>query len=291
MDSLTIFLYVLIMSESDGIQWVSFNHWPDCQVWVDRRIDGYFGLQYADRGVIHWAINRGPMVRLEAPVAWWTWPQVWWNFGVRDKAEAPAGASADAAPRGWDHRFVTFRGPRAQRWVKNGLLPVPTAQPYVRIRRADLFAQTMDELFAQLAAPVRNGPRAEHLLESLWLQIADDRAAQQRQGPHEQGLLALAQQMRRNPLAAPDLPGAAAKLGLSYSHFRKLFKQIVGVPPARYQTQAQMELAARLLRETTLPIKEIAARAGVEDIYYFNRLFKRHHGLAPGRHRRQARLR
>lgn len=277
MDAVAIFLYVLAMADNNGIRWVSFNHWPDCRVWVDRRINGYFGLQYADRGSISWAINRGPVITLTAPVAWWTWPEVWWNFG-----------STGGSP--WDHRFITFRGPRADQWVRNGLLPVPSAKPYMRIRRPAAFRQTMDNLFAQLTSPVRNAPRAEHLLESLLLQMEEDRAADLQQGPHEQALLALAERMRNHPKQTYDLPREATRLGLSYSRFRKLFKEIIGAPPMRYQTQVQMELAARLLRETSLPIKEIAARAGVEDIYYFNRLFKRHHGLPPGRHRRQAQM-
>jgi AraC-like DNA-binding protein len=51
-----------------------------------------------------------------------------------------------------------------------------------------------------------------------------------------------------------------------------------------------MDSAARMLRKTKLPLKEIAERCGIPDIYYFNRLFRAGHGMPPGAYARDARM-
>jgi len=48
-----------------------------------------------------------------------------------------------------------------------------------------------------------------------------------------------------------------------------------------------MSLAAKMLKESTLPISEIAEICAYEDIYYFNKSFKKHHGIPPGKYRKQ----
>lgn len=48
-----------------------------------------------------------------------------------------------------------------------------------------------------------------------------------------------------------------------------------------------MELACRLLRNTTLGLKEIAAQTGYDSVTAFSTAFKRLAGTAPGRYRRR----
>jgi AraC-like DNA-binding protein len=43
-----------------------------------------------------------------------------------------------------------------------------------------------------------------------------------------------------------------------------------------------MDVAARLVREETLPLARIAERAGYKSEAVFNRAFRRVHGLTPG---------
>ncbi|MEI9999307.1 MAG: helix-turn-helix domain-containing protein [Verrucomicrobiota bacterium] len=48
--------------------------------------------------------------------------------------------------------------------------------------------------------------------------------------------------------------------------------------------------AQRLLAETSLPVGEVAAQAGFQDMFYFSRRFKLETGLAPTQYRRRYRL-
>lgn len=74
--------------------------------------------------------------------------------------------------------------------------------------------------------------------------------------------------------------------GLSYKYASTLFKEAVGKTVKEYQYMLRLELAEKLLRETELPIGEIALRTGFSDIFYFSRIFRRERGCTPSQYRR-----
>ena len=75
------------------------------------------------------------------------------------------------------------------------------------------------------------------------------------------------------------VPALSAMAGLSQSSFFALFKSATGRTPLEFFIHARMQRARQLLNGTMLPIKEIAARLGYEDPFYFSRLFKSVVGL------------
>lgn len=77
----------------------------------------------------------------------------------------------------------------------------------------------------------------------------------------------------------------AAKLGMSMRTLTKRCQEAAGCPPARAFTQYKMEHAARALRESDMPIKEISHRLGFQNQYHFSRVFRRFIGAAPSRYR------
>lgn len=79
----------------------------------------------------------------------------------------------------------------------------------------------------------------------------------------------------------------SAMAGLSQSSFFVLFKAATGRTPLDFFIRARMRRAGELLEETTLQIKEIAARLGYDDQFYFSRLFKSVHGVSPREYRFQ----
>jgi len=73
----------------------------------------------------------------------------------------------------------------------------------------------------------------------------------------------------------------ADKLGLSYSWFRKLFKNYTGLSPAKYQNQLRVLRAKEHLQDTSLSVKEIAYKMNFESLNYFSAFFKKNTGLSP----------
>jgi AraC-like DNA-binding protein len=72
---------------------------------------------------------------------------------------------------------------------------------------------------------------------------------------------------------------------MSKYHFIKVFKQAMGATPQAYMNLLLIDKAKLLLKNTALPISEIARELGVDDSLYFSRLFKKHCGVSPARYR------
>ena len=69
---------------------------------------------------------------------------------------------------------------------------------------------------------------------------------------------------------------------VSEAHFARSFRQAFGVPPHRYLLTRRIERATALLRETDLPITEIAFQTGWESLGTFGRTFRDVTGESPG---------
>ncbi|MFC0601325.1 AraC family transcriptional regulator [Streptomyces palmae] len=74
--------------------------------------------------------------------------------------------------------------------------------------------------------------------------------------------------------------------GLSRAAFARRFATLVGQPPLAYLTWWRMTLAARLLRDSELPLRTVAQRAGYVSEFAFAKAFKRQYGMPPGGYRR-----
>jgi AraC family transcriptional regulator len=73
----------------------------------------------------------------------------------------------------------------------------------------------------------------------------------------------------------------AATVHMSPCHFARMFKQAVGQPPHVYVLRQRVERAKKLLRNTDLPLVEVAARAGFQTQAHFAGVFRKHAGVTP----------
>jgi transcriptional regulator GlxA family with amidase domain len=81
----------------------------------------------------------------------------------------------------------------------------------------------------------------------------------------------------------------ASVSGVSEAHFARSFKQAFGTPPHRYLLTRRIERATALLRDTDLPITEIAFQTGWESLGTFGRTFRDITGENPSAIRSRAR--
>lgn len=73
----------------------------------------------------------------------------------------------------------------------------------------------------------------------------------------------------------------AQKCNLSTSHFRKLFKQAIGVSPLEYMLQTKIKMASLLLRDTNMSVLDISFEVGFESLSSFNRHFRAYMRTTP----------
>jgi len=82
----------------------------------------------------------------------------------------------------------------------------------------------------------------------------------------------------RNQLTLSSIANAVT---LSPGHFAHAFRQATGVAPHRYVLERRVERAKELLRDSDMPITEIADRVGCSSHSHFSVLFHRVTGLTP----------
>ncbi|WP_375768935.1 AraC family transcriptional regulator [Archangium gephyra] len=104
--------------------------------------------------------------------------------------------------------------------------------------------------------------------------------------PRIRKALALIHERHAEPWTVESLATAVA---LSRSSFAARFSERVGEPPLEYLARWRMTKAAQALRESELPLSEVAASIGYQSEASFNRAFKRWGGVAPGAYRRDHR--
>lgn len=74
----------------------------------------------------------------------------------------------------------------------------------------------------------------------------------------------------------------ASVSGVSAAHFAREFRLAFGVPPHRYLLTRRIERATTMLRDTDLPVTDIAFRTGWQSLGTFGRIFRDITGESPG---------
>ena len=70
-------------------------------------------------------------------------------------------------------------------------------------------------------------------------------------------------------------------LGINRSYFCGIFKQEMQMPPLAYLQNYRLTRAKKLLRQTNLTVRDIAAKVGYGDAFTFSKVFRRSTGSSP----------
>ena len=83
-----------------------------------------------------------------------------------------------------------------------------------------------------------------------------------------------------------SLENAADFVGISSFYLSKLFREEKNETFINFLSNKRLEKSRKLLEETDLSIKEIAAETGYNDQNYFSRIFKNKYGISPKEYRK-----
>lgn len=150
--------------------------------------------------------------------------------------------------------------------------------------------ETLDQLEREIT---RKQPCYPLIVKSLLLQLFAQLGRYQSESGYDHGgsyeqkqlvenILSYIMEHYHEPLSMENLCG---QFHLSRSYLFKLFKQNTGVSINEFLVTYRMNKAKDYLQGTELPITEVAAAVGFQDISHFCHTFKRLSGMAPSRYR------
>ncbi|OHX63908.1 AraC family transcriptional regulator [Flammeovirga pacifica] len=89
------------------------------------------------------------------------------------------------------------------------------------------------------------------------------------------------QKMQEELYVEIDFKQFCMENNVSYSYFRKTFKEYTGLAPLQYHLNLKILKSKELLAGQQKKVKEVAFEMGFNSIYYFSRLFKQKTGVTP----------
>ncbi len=243
----------------------------ECTVHSDRCWPDFFCFMFIPEGPIYYGVDGGRQSVLEGPHAFWHHPKCTYQYG-------PTGEN-------WYHNWVSFTGTRAKRFVEEGLMPLASCG-FVRVSQPAVFAEAFRELMSIVhERNPHKHPRGVLILENLLKILLDAAHRPPEAVAYDRELSELDAAILENPYQQVNFELEAERIGLSYSHFRRVFRIYSGWSPYDYLLRRRMQRAARELRESERQVKEVAREAGYADPAQFCKLFKKKIGLSPAKFR------
>ncbi|MGJ3242369.1 MAG: AraC family transcriptional regulator [Opitutales bacterium] len=265
------------MGYFDDLHFVGADEVPTCVFDLVYEPGELVALNYIREGAIHFASVGQRRTIIQGPAAFWTLP-------------GESHAYGNVPGSGWYQFWVTARGPRIDRMRETGL--IPRKGGWQAVRRGSGF----DSRFASLVEWVLRGPgtgqaEAVWLYEQLWHHLMRERQEPLPGDPLAMAIRILADSLVNDPMRRVDFHKEAKRLGVSYDHFRRRFRQILRQPPEAFRQGCRLRAAARDLERTNQTITEVAEAYGFETVYYFSRCFRKQFGVPPSAYRRLSPLR
>lgn len=181
----------------------------------------------------------------------------------------------------WTKIFINLRGE----------LPLTLIKSYGLEGQPILDGAGMKPLFERIAAITEREdghPEEEGELCALFFEVLFQLSRRQVLGQHSPEAVRLKEYLDCHAHTAVSNTELAAIIFRSPDYCIKLFKREYGITPYEYQLRSRLQMAERLLRNTALPVAQVAAQVGYSDPCYFSAVFRQRYGVSPRQFRAHA---
>lgn len=186
---------------------------------------------------------------------------------------------------GWNEYYIGFEGPVVDSLLRNAflspenqVLEVGLNEELVSLYTRALEVAEADRIGAQQYL-------AGIVMHMLGLVLSVSRNKLFELGEVDQKIEQAKIIMNSNVLSDVDPEELAMKLNISYSWFRKVFKDYTGYAPAKYFQELKLRKAKQMLVGTSQSVKEISFVLGYKSAEHFFTLFKKNTGFTPMEYR------
>lgn len=227
----------------------------------------YFGWIYLLRGSGRVTHGKGPTRTVQAG----------------DVIQLPPKVSFTIAPHRpvtWFEAFLQMDAELIQRVGK--LCGMDLARPVLRIGLDPFLVKEFQTITSELARPTPVSLwgtllRAGELVQAIHL-------AERKSGHEAAGDLVITKAcgiLQEDLGARLDLREVAARLGLGYHYFRRLFRRRFGISPGQYRIHCRLQKARAMLQFGEKNVSEVAEALGYPDLFVFSKQFKKEIGRPP----------
>ena len=185
-----------------------------------------------------------------------------------------------------EHVYFDFNGHRAEKMI--GELERVCPEGFITPKDPEL----VEAIFADQIKKYRQDHIGYHPdlvvnAERLVLQAIQSARQVQKTVEDPYGIISIAAKIKSDPFQDYDFKELASQAGISYEHYRRLFREHHEKPPAAFVLNRKMFLAAEMLQKTDMRIKEIMTTCMFDSMMNFSRTFKRYSGLSPVDYRKK----
>ena len=209
-----------------------------------------------------------PKTRLAAGDAVILYPREWHSY-------------APDPSTGWTEAWIGFTGDNAERLLRDFFPDV--SNPIHKVGVYDTLCAAYDKAYevAEQQLPAYQQQLAGFVTFIVCTVYARSKQLPYMDSPDANGINLAMKHMRQNLHSNLRMEDIATHSGMSYSKFRKVFRDYTGFAPAQYFLRLKMERAKDYLLSTNLSCKEISYRLGFDSASYFNKMFRHYEGITP----------
>jgi len=227
-----------------------------------------YQIIYISKGEGIFEANGGPPQKIYPGTVLLLFPDIWHRFRPDDKT-------------GWEEYWVGFKGAYAHYLLeqkcfnaKNPIIELGFNQEFLAIF-SDLINTIESEnvLIQKLAS--------FHLINLLGITYTSVLNSNNNLSHKERIIRKMQNVIHDQWNKNIDFKELSSDFGISYSWFRKSFKEVFNTSPNQYLLMLKIRNAAKIIQESNLPISKIAFECGFNSEFYFSKIFKQKMDLNP----------
>lgn len=161
--------------------------------------------------------------------------------------------------------------------------PFPIPLPTGILKTADPVRTQNTLVHLEQAVATENSRLIEHLIWDVFLMLRSHAANQSSPDETVSKCIDIFSQHYSQRISLDSL---SKKLSITKQGLIQKFKKQTGVTPMVYLSGIRLDRSKQLLKNTDLPITEIARQCGFENVYYFSSHFKKQTGISPTDYRK-----